>query len=126
MKKSLDAVLAQVGPDFWDTAGIAEALAGAPTRQDVEQQVREHRLLALTTFDGRTIYPTWQLDRGQVLAGLPAVLAAFAGLPAWSVATWLTSAHDALAGRTPVAALAAGRDDETVAALASRTADGWR
>lgn len=126
MKKSIDAMLGQVGPDFWDVGGAGAALDVAA--DEVEALARGNGLLALTTFDGRTVFPTWQVVQGAVLPGLAAVLAAFAGQPAWSVALWLTTAHDDLGGRTPVAALGAARgehDRDAVAALAARTAEAW-
>lgn len=119
-------MLIQVGPDFYDEAALAEALVidGAPAEVAVVRRLREEgRLVALGTADQQWIHPTWQVRDGALLPGLGAVLAAFAGQPAWSVALWLTTAHDDLDGATPAQALADGV--ASVAELAAATAHRW-
>lgn len=121
-------MLEQVGPDFYDEAALADQLLvdGRPAEIDDVRRLRaQGHLIALATADGQWIHPTWQVRGGELLPGLPDVLTAFAGHPAWSVALWLTTGHDDLEGSTPAEALAAGRDPADVVALAERTAHGW-
>lgn len=119
-------MLLQVGPDFYDEAALAEALLidGEPADVATVRRLRgEGRLVALATADEQWIHPTWQIRDGALLSGLDAVLAAFAGQPAWSVALWLTTSHDELDGATPVQALAEGAAGVTE--LAGQTAHRW-
>lgn len=119
----------QVGPEFLDTPGVAVVLAG-PGREPISKQAVEQRrnrgtLLALKTSDGHWIYPTWQFDGAAVLAGLADVLAVFRGHPAWSVATWMTTAMPELDEESVAQWLLAGRDPATVVELAGLTARRW-
>lgn len=119
-------MLLQVGPDFYDEAALAEALTadGEPIDVATVRELRSAgRIVALSTADEQWIHPTWQVRDGRLVPGLDAVLAAFKGAPAWSVALWLTTDHDDLDGATPVQALIAGVG--TVPALAAATADRW-
>lgn len=119
----------QVGPEFYDETALGEALAaGDADAVDAARlaQMRESRqILALHTADGQFVYPTWQVSAGAVLAGLPEVLAAFAGQPVWSIGLWLRTPHDELADRTPADELEAGGDVVTVVRLARETAERW-
>lgn len=112
----------QVGPEFYDTNGVATILAGPGndpvSKQAVEQRRRRHSIVALPTAEGRWVYPTWQFNGSDVLTGLPEVLAAFyrttakvdAGRPEavarpfdeWSIGTWLTTPREDLDGETAV------------------------
>ncbi|MBS44596.1 MAG: hypothetical protein CMH83_15815 [Nocardioides sp.] len=122
----MDAVLEQLGPDFYDDDALAEALTGADgASPDVPALRAEHRVLGLRSADERWIHPTWQVRDGAVLPGLAEVLAAFAGQPAFSVATWVTTEHDDLDGATPAGWLIAGRDVGAVVRLAGETAARW-
>jgi hypothetical protein len=95
------------------------------SRQAVEHRRKRRSILALQTSERRWIYPTWQFDGPDVMAGLPAVLAAFGDQPAWSVATWLTTPRHDLDDETAVEWLRRGRDRETLLRLARRTASQW-
>lgn len=67
-------------------------------------------LLALRGFAREVLYPAWQFDGAQPVAGLDAVLEA-AERAGWSpeeTAAWLRSGHEALAGRAPITALRDG------------------
>lgn len=90
------------------------------TRQAIERQRREGRLLALRA--GRQWrYPVWQFDLdgpGGLLPGLKTVLSQlFMSPPA--AALWLTSPHDSLGGESPSVALRRRRTAE-VEALAEQ------
>lgn len=70
----------QVGPQYYDTAGVTVILA-APGGQPIEVQAIEdrrtrHTLIALPAGDD-WVYPTWQFRDHDVLTGLPEVLDAF-------------------------------------------------
>lgn len=145
----------QVGPDFYDTNGVATVLSAnrmAPvSKQAIEQRRNRQTILALQTQDGRWVYPTWQFQDGDVAAAVVRVLHAFrdsaaateaqrhrdaltehsATVPAfsnWSVATWLTTARNELAGRTYAEVLLEGTDASAVEAVLARarhTAATW-
>lgn len=109
----------QVGPDFYDEAALAEALD-----RDAATLREARHVLALPTAGEDFVFPTWQVVDGALLAGLPEVLAAFEGAPAWSVGLWLTTSHERWGGRTPVEALGAG-EGAAVAEEAAATAARW-
>ncbi|MFZ5869464.1 MAG: hypothetical protein ACOYXW_02880 [Actinomycetota bacterium] len=119
----------QVGPDFYDTAGVMVVLAppGADpiSKQAVEHRRRRRTVLALQTSDGRWIYPTWQFRDHEVMPGLAEVLAVFEEHSNWSVGTWLTTPNKDLDERTPVQWLNEGRDREHLLRLARHTAHRW-
>lgn len=143
----------QVGPEYFDTNGVATILAKAGSepvsKQAVEHRRRRHTILALQTSDGRWIYPTWQFRDHDVLPGLADVLTTFHAATAggvgqdetgadgrrsasraapfseWSVATWLTTTREDLDGLTAVEWLATGRDQGHLLALVRRTVAAW-
>lgn len=119
----------QVGPEFYDTAGVTVVLAppGADpiSKQAVEHRRRRRTILALQTSDGRWIYPAWQFRDHDVMPGLAQVLAVFDDHANWSVGTWLTTPSKDLDGRTPVQWLDGGRDHEHLLRLARHTAHRW-
>jgi hypothetical protein len=101
---------------FYDTEGVRSLLAreGEPiTRQAVSKR---KGLLALTTGNGRVVYPAFQFDGRRLIDGLDRVLAALPEdlISRWTVASWLTSPEAALDGERPIDVLAndgaAGRD----------------
>jgi hypothetical protein len=53
-------------------------------------------------------YPACQFRDGEVIAGVPEVLASMGDATGWSVLAFLLAEEDALGGRTPLAALCAG------------------
>jgi hypothetical protein len=119
----------QVGPTFYDTAGVAVVLGGPGadpvSKQAVEQRRNRRTLLALQTSDGRWIYPTWQFHNHEVLPGLAEVLAVFAEHSTWSVGTWLTTPSTELDGMTAVQWLEAGADRTHLLSLSRHTAARW-
>ncbi len=67
-------------------------------------------LLALRGLAREVLYPVWQFDGAQPMAGLDVILST-ADRAGWSpqkVAAWLRSGHKALAGRAPITALSDG------------------
>lgn len=115
-----------VGP-FYDTAGLTAWLG--VTRQALNKQVHAHRLLAVRTADGATLYPAWQFTpAGATIPGLDGVLAALAeGTDdTWMVALWLRAPHSELGGRSPSEHLAGGRDVAPVVRAARAVAGRWR
>ncbi|WP_104106430.1 hypothetical protein [Nocardioides sp. 616] len=119
----------QVGPEFYDTAGVRVVLA-QPGANPISKQAVEHRrrrgtVLALRTSDGRWIYPTWQFRDHEVMPGLADVLAVFAGGSSWSVGTWLTTPSEDLDGCTAIQWLNDGRDRDQLLNLARHTARRW-
>lgn len=138
----------QVGPEFYDTNGVATILAGAGnsplSKQAIEQRRRRRTIVALPTAEGRWIYPTWQFDDNDVLPGLGDVLTAFqtmattaaagrsktraAPFDEWSIGTWLTTPRDDLDGDTAVGWLRECRHEQCLDRLLTvvrRTAAAW-
>lgn len=119
----------QVGPEFHDEIGMRAALApdgeellGAQEWRDLDEG---RGVLGVAAFDGTRMFPTWQVRSGRVLPGLERVVAAMAGQPAWSVALWVTTAHDDLGGSSPREVLEADGDVDGLVALATETARRW-
>jgi hypothetical protein len=111
----------QIGP-FYDTAELTAWLG--ISKQALNDRVRRSRMLAVTTADGRVVYPARQFDGRQIVAGLADALAKFRGTPVdgWAIAAWLTTPAAALRGKTPLDWLHHGNDAQRVAGLAEETA----
>jgi hypothetical protein len=111
---------------FYDTDGVRALLArdGEPiSRQAVNKR---KGLLALTTGNGRVVYPAFQFEGRRLIEGLDEILSALPPslVSRWTVASWLTSPEVALEGERPIDVLAhdgaAGRS--RVAAVAAQWA----
>jgi hypothetical protein len=105
-----------LGP-VYDVHGVQQLLGVT------KQAVSKRRLLALTTGSGRVVYPAFQFTGSGVVPGigeLMAVLPRDLASP-WTVASWLVSPADDLAGERPIDLLAAG-ETEPVLRLARRWA----
>jgi hypothetical protein len=114
-----------VGP-FYDAAAVAGVLGVSVSA--VRGRRARGSLLALRTGSGKVVYPAWQFDDGgQVLPGLVPVLRVLGGSDAnaWTLASWLRSPEAELSGRTPLAVLHIGAEDELVLLVASHAAAGW-
>ncbi len=99
----------QVGPAL-SQADVARLL-------DISVQAvsKSRGLLRLRNRDGRVVYPVVQFDGRRPLPALQEVLALLDGpLLPLTIASWLTTSHPALDGRTPALAL---RDGDRVAVL---------
>ena len=114
----------QIGP-FYDTAGLVRWLE--VSKQALSDRVRRRRLLAVTTADGRILYPARQFADRRLVAGLSETLAAFRDVPVdgWAVAAWLTTPSIALAGASPLDWLRAGDEPGPVLLAAQQTAARW-
>jgi hypothetical protein len=107
---------ALLGP-FTRTEGVQARLGGI-SRQAVASKAARGRLLQLVTQDGVRVYPIWQfMSDGQVLPGLPEVLATFrgSGIDNWTLAGWLRSVDPGL-GEAPYEALVRGEAARVLAA----------
>lgn len=114
----------QIGP-FYDTAGLVHWLN--VTKQAVSDRVRRSRLLAVTTADGRVLYPARQFADRQLVTGLPETLAAFRETPVdgWTIAAWLTIPCSGLDGVTPLDWLRSGNETAPVLQAAQQAAARW-
>jgi hypothetical protein len=93
-------------------------------RAAVDKRRAAGRLLALRVR-GDWAYPAVQFREGEVLEGVPEVLAGMGEATGWSVLDFLLAGQDALGGRTPVAALRAGDLPAVARLLAARGADAF-
>ena len=107
---------AQIGP------GLTQADVARLLNVTVQAVSKNKGLLRLENRDGRPVYPIVQFDGRRVLPGVADIVAILDGpLLPLTIASWLTSPKQALAGRTAIEALRAGQVDE-VTALARQTA----
>lgn len=120
---------AAVGPVYLTTQ--VRALLGRDrpvSRQAVADRLARRTLLGMTTRDRRAVYPAWQFQGRQVLAGLPAVLQAFLdedGRPVvddWTLASWLRTPLDTLDGHSVADRLATGALESATAAAGAAAA----
>lgn len=70
-------------------------------------------------------YPVCQFRDGEVLNGLPEVVAGLGDTTGWSVLSFLLSEDDALGGRTPLDALRAGELTAVIRLVAARDHDAF-
>lgn len=106
----------QVGP-FLAARDVARLLgrAGRPLSRQAVAQRRD--LLAIRAGNGATVYPIFQFAGRRTLPGMREVLAALEEVAQpLTIASWLTTAHPDLDGRTPAAALRDGDADAVVRA----------
>jgi len=71
-------------------------------------------------------YPACQFHDGEVLPGIPEILAGLSEATGWSVLSFLLAGDDVLDGRTPLAALKDGHLDVIRRLLAAREADAYQ
>jgi hypothetical protein len=86
-------------------------------------------VLALTTQDGHTVVPAFQLGIDlRPLPGLSKVLQILTPdvVDEWTLASWLTASHDALDNDSVIGHLAAGREPARVCALAESARRRWK
>jgi len=89
------------------------------TRQGVDKRRRQGQLLGLSVGRRGYRYPAWQFQEGNVLPGLPDILAAFTDLNPWTQAVFFTTGDLRLGGKTPLEVLQAGQVDAVVQAAAA-------
>jgi hypothetical protein len=85
------------------------------------------QLLALSSFDGQTLYPAFQLSpSGKPYPEVARVLEIFSGAveTPYTIASWFVSPQDLLNDKTPAAWLQEGGDPTLLLEAARRTA--WR
>lgn len=108
-------MLTEAGGAF--TLEDVQRLLYGVSRQAIDKRVRDGSLLAIPGPNGARRYPCLQfLADGSLLPGLKALQAALPSQGAWYVLHFLTAPHDALQGRSPIAALRAGNLDAVLTA----------
>jgi len=107
-----------LGP-FYDADGVAELLARDGRKLSRQAVHKRKGLLALTTGNGRVVYPAHQFRGRQPLPGLDAVLEVLSEelVSRWTVASWLFSDEPELGGERPVDVLADGGPEAVAAVL---------
>lgn len=108
----------QVGPAY-TRQSVADLLGITP-----QTVARRKGLLALEQSSGGVVYPVFQFDGCELLAGIDEVVRVMTPVveTAWTIAAMLTAPQRDLDGRTPVQALREG-DMEDVLLLARRAAN---
>jgi hypothetical protein len=87
------------------------------SRQAVDKQVKEGRLLAVPGPSNRRGYPTFQFnDDGSVVNGLKSVHDTLPTRNPWAILNFLVNPQDGLRGAKPIDRLREGRLDEVLAA----------
>jgi hypothetical protein len=94
------------------------------SRAAVDKRRAAGKLLALRVR-GDWAYPAIQFRDGEVLDGIPEVLAGMRETTGWSVLSFLLAEHDALGARTPIAALRAGDLPAVMRLLAAHDVDAF-
>jgi hypothetical protein len=94
------------------------------SRAAVDKRRNAGKLLALR-IRGDWAYPAIQFGDGEVLEGIPEVLAGMADASPWSVLDFLLAPDEALDGRSPLAALRTGEFPAVRRLLAARAADAF-
>jgi len=113
----------QLGPLF--DVDQVKAVLGVGSRQAVSDLAKRGRLLALDAAGQRKLYPSFQFGTdGRPLPELPRLLAVFDGAveSAYTVASWMVSPQELLAGETPAAWMRSRRDPEPLLEAARRAA----
>ncbi len=109
--------------------GEVRVRLGGVSRQAVHGRRLRRTLLAVPDPAGDGYrYPAFQFRGRAGLRNLAPILMAFDGAveTPWTVASWLTSPHEALDGRSPAECLADGHSAEEIADLARRSAERLR
>lgn len=104
------------------------ATAWGQSRQAVFDLIKRRRLLTLTTKDGHVVIPAFQLgDDLRPLNGIPEILHILTPdvVDEWTLASWLTTAHDQLDATSIVEYLAAGNEPARAFAVAEAAKRRW-
>jgi hypothetical protein len=94
------------------------------TRPAVDKRRSVGKALAVRVR-GNWLYPACQFRDGEVLPGISEVLASMTDASGWAVLSFLLAEEEALGGRTPLAALAAGDVDPVVRLVRAQTSDAY-
>lgn len=105
--------------------GATQRLLRVRSPHAVHDLAHGGHLLALSTREGRALFPAFQFtDEGRPHEALPAVLAAFddADADPWTVASWLATPRPELGGERPIDWLKHNKDRELIVLLAHQAA----
>jgi hypothetical protein len=86
------------------------------TRQAVDKRRTQNQLIALTQGKRGYIYPSFQFEDGNAISGLGDVLEQLKSFDPWMQLAFFVNANDRLNGKTPVAALRAGKQSDVLRA----------
>jgi hypothetical protein len=103
----------------------ARELLGVSSRQAVHDLIQRHRLLAVSTEDGRILIPVFQFtEAGRPYEAVSTIVRIFAEVEAtgWTIASWFTTPTAELEDHTPIAWVKAGRDVDIAIAAAQAAA----
>jgi hypothetical protein len=89
------------------------------TRQAVDKRRAQNRLIGLTQGRRGYIYPSFQFEDANTLSGLGDVLQELKSFDPWMQLAFFVNSNDRLSGKTPAAALRAGRQSEVLRAARS-------
>ncbi len=86
------------------------------SRQAVDKRRHNGKLLAFSQGRRGYAYPSWQVENGQVTAGLDQVLQVLSEYSEWTQAMFLTTGDLHLHGQTPLECLRLGKTQEVLTA----------
>jgi len=90
------------------------------SRQHVATLTRQHRLVALPTKSGVSRYPAWQFklapEQREVAARAHRLLVEKGEVSPWTAASWFVEQHPAIGHADPIAAIAAGHEEQVLLA----------
>jgi hypothetical protein len=104
-----------IGP-FFEAETLARRLG--VTESELDRLVSENQVICLTTDDGASIYPTFQVEDARLIPGLPEIWQTLGhAYDALDAALWLNSPLEEWSGRTAAQMLRTGGDDARAAVL---------
>lgn len=134
MESLLVALPRSSGDEQWDQLlgpfttwkGAVARLDDLDTRQGLDRRRDHHQVLGCQTGDRTWLYPLFQFARGDVLPGLPDVLAELVPVTdGWTTGLWLRTPNTRLDGYTPAAWLEECQRRATILAAARDQGAQW-
>lgn len=110
---------------FYTSAKVCQVLN--VTKQAVSKKVSAHKLLRVTTSDGKSVFPAFQFVGNAVEPHIEKLVSILLsnGMDGWSALYWLTSPLPGFGGKTAVEMVYLGQGDEKLKLLALSDSSQW-